>query len=113
MKRIAARGWLGLLVAVLIAVYGYHEVCTIKDKQGVATMTAQMKTVCVGRFLIDLPAKADGTRWFSSGALLPPATFMVRPLDGRRNNPTVICRRTWWALVRVDGKADDSPPGVA
>lgn len=59
MKRTGAKWCLGLLVAVSVAVYGYDMVRTIRDKQGVATMTAQMKTVCVGRFLIDLPAKAE------------------------------------------------------
>jgi hypothetical protein len=45
-------------LAVVVAVYGYHATQRWKDRAEVAKMTTKMKTVCVGRFLIDLPADA-------------------------------------------------------
>lgn len=49
----------GVLVpALTLASFLSNSVQLEQDKQKVATMTEKMKTVCVGRFLIDLPAEA-------------------------------------------------------
>jgi hypothetical protein len=47
-----------------------------RDRQKVATMTEQMKTVCVGRFLIDLPKK---TEYSMRGAFLDGFDVSVFP----------------------------------
>jgi hypothetical protein len=49
--------WLVGLV-VVVSVYGNHATQRWKDREEAAKMTTKMKTVCVGRFLIDLPADA-------------------------------------------------------
>lgn len=55
------------LVAALVAVNVVANVMrSDRDKQKVAIMTEKMKTVCVGRFLIDLPEKAEYTLQGSS-----------------------------------------------
>jgi hypothetical protein len=59
MKTRKAIRWLGLAVMASVAVYGYMMVQQVRDRHEVAKMTAKMKTVCVGRFLIDLPANAE------------------------------------------------------
>lgn len=49
-----------LVVAILVAANVVAKVVHgDRDKQKVATMTEKMQTVCVGRFLIDLPDKAE------------------------------------------------------
>ncbi|HYK48531.1 MAG TPA: T6SS immunity protein Tli4 family protein, partial [Terriglobales bacterium] len=53
-----AAWWAGLVIFVSVAAYGYSVVQRMKDRGEVAKMTAKMQTVCVGRFLIDLPADA-------------------------------------------------------
>lgn len=62
MKRLSSRvRWIGGGMAVALALTSFlaNSVQTVQDKQKVATMTHKMKTVCVGRFLIDLPADAS------------------------------------------------------
>jgi len=47
-----------LAVLVIAGLAGTWAVGAVRDKQEVAKMTEKMKTVCVGRFLIDLPEEA-------------------------------------------------------
>jgi len=56
------------LVLALASVFA-NSVQTVQDKQKVAKMTDKMKTICVGRFLIDLPVDATVNieRGFVSG----------------------------------------------
>lgn len=65
MKRLRGRPvrWICVVVASTLALISMiaNSVQTVQDKQKVAKMTAKMKTVCVGRFLIDLPADAPVT----------------------------------------------------
>ena len=62
MKRLGSRRarWMGGLMAVgmTLASFLANSVQTEQEKEKVAKMTDRMKTVCVGRFLIDLPADA-------------------------------------------------------
>lgn len=53
--------WLGGLLALAMALVSClaNSVQTLQDKQKVARMTDTMKTVCVGRFLIDVPENAQ------------------------------------------------------
>jgi hypothetical protein len=51
-----ARWLVSLAVVVSVAAYGYQLAQREKDRDEVVKMTTKMKTVCVGRFLIDLPA---------------------------------------------------------
>lgn len=53
--------WLGGLMALAMTLVSClaNSVQTLQDKQKVANMTDRMKTVCVGRFLIDLPIDAQ------------------------------------------------------
>lgn len=53
-----SRKWQVLAVLVLVA-FGTWTVPNARDRYEVVKMTEQMKTVCVGRFLIDLPEKAE------------------------------------------------------
>lgn len=54
------RHWLvaGVAIAVITSAWGMSAVRVSRDNAKVKTMTQKMKTVCVGRFLIDLPEKA-------------------------------------------------------
>lgn len=65
MKRLGSRRvrWVCGLTAVALALMSLlaNSVQTIHDKQKVAKMTEKMKTVCVGRFLIDVPVAAQVT----------------------------------------------------
>lgn len=59
-----ARVLAGIVIASLAAAWAVGEVpsehkMAPRDKHEVARMTEKMKTVCVGRFLIDLPAEAQ------------------------------------------------------
>lgn len=61
MKRLTGRtlrlGALAIACALVwVSVYAMN---VLHDKSKVATMTEKMKTVCVGRFLIDVPANAE------------------------------------------------------
>lgn len=61
MKRLRSRvRWIGGVMALFLALASVfaNSVQTVQDKQKVAKMTDKMKTICVGRFLIDLPADA-------------------------------------------------------
>jgi len=61
MKRLRGRvRWIGGVMALVLALASVfaNSVQTVQDKQKVAKMTDKMKTMCVGRFLIDLPADA-------------------------------------------------------
>ncbi|MEM8514255.1 hypothetical protein RCH14_003592 [Massilia sp. MP_M2] len=62
MKRLNSRHvrWVGAMMASALALVSFlaNSVQTDEDLQKVAKMTGTMKTVCVGRFLIDLPAEA-------------------------------------------------------
>jgi len=49
----------GLVAAALGASWAVGAVRSVRDKYEVAKMTEKMKTVCVGRLLIDLPKKAQ------------------------------------------------------
>jgi len=61
--------WVCGLTAVAMALMSLiaNSVQTVHDKQKVAKMTEKMKTLCVGRFLIDLPVEAQVT--FKHGAV--------------------------------------------
>lgn len=63
MKRLGGRRvrWIGVLLALSMMLVSFlaNSVQTVQDKQKVAKMTDKMKTVCVGRFLIDLPVEAQ------------------------------------------------------
>jgi hypothetical protein len=62
-ETINMRRWLQFLV--LLAALGYAlswaagQARSIKDRSEVAKLTEKMKTVCVGRYLVDVPAKAE------------------------------------------------------
>ncbi|MFL6674205.1 MAG: T6SS immunity protein Tli4 family protein [Massilia sp.] len=61
MKRAQWRGTVAfaiLVALVLIAMSSVREVHGLQDRKKVAEMTEKMKTVCVGRFLIDVPENA-------------------------------------------------------
>lgn len=63
MKRLGGRRvrWIGAVLALSMMLVSFlaNSVQTVQDKQKVAKMTDKMKTVCVGRFLIDLPVEAQ------------------------------------------------------
>jgi len=65
MKRLGGRKvrWVCGVTALALALASFfaNSVQTVHDKQKVAKMTDKMKTVCVGRFLIDLPAQVEVT----------------------------------------------------
>lgn len=52
--------WIGGVMALVLALASVfaNSVQTVQDKQKVSKMTDKMKTICVGRFLIDLPVDA-------------------------------------------------------
>ena len=63
MRRLRSRRarWIGGFPAIamtLVSLFA-NSVQTDQDKQKVARMTNKMKTMCVGRFLIDLPVEAE------------------------------------------------------
>lgn len=61
MKRLRGRvRWIAGVMALVLTLASFlaNSVQTVQDKQKVAKMTDKMKTVCVGRFLIDLPVDA-------------------------------------------------------
>src|SRR5476649_1998605 len=51
--------FLALILAMCIFGWSTGKVRDIRDKAKVTKMTETMKTVCVGRFLIDVPAEAE------------------------------------------------------
>lgn len=58
MKRYFRSGWFKVLAVLVTALAGTWAVGAVRDKYEVAKMTEKMKTVCVGRMLIDLPEEA-------------------------------------------------------
>lgn len=56
MKRDKSKRLVALIVLVFLALSSMRTAVGIRDWTKVAIMTRSMKTVCVGRFLIDLPA---------------------------------------------------------
>lgn len=58
MKRGFQNRWVKVLAVMLAALVGTWAVGAVRDTYEVALMTEKMKTVCVGRMLIDLPAEA-------------------------------------------------------
>jgi hypothetical protein len=62
MKRMASRtAWIcfALAVSVFVGMFILDAIEGMRDREKVAKMTEKTKTVCVGRFLIDVPAAAD------------------------------------------------------
>lgn len=63
MRRLGGRRvrWIGAVLALSMMLVSFlaNSVQTVQDKQKVAKMTDKMKTVCVGRFLVDLPVEAQ------------------------------------------------------
>lgn len=63
--------WAAGLMALAMTFFSVlaNSVQAVQDRQKVAQMTKKMKTVCVGRFLIDLPAEAQVSigRGFAGG----------------------------------------------
>jgi hypothetical protein len=58
MTRYFRSKWVKVLAVVLAALAGTWAVGAVRDTYEVAKMTEKMKTVCVGRMLIDLPEEA-------------------------------------------------------
>lgn len=60
MNRLRGRTpFLGALAAIALLWFSVGAVNSAQDRSKVAKMTEKMKTVCVGRFLIDLPVAAE------------------------------------------------------
>lgn len=58
-KRRRARVGFALAVGAAVAMFSVSTLHGMQDREQVAKMTERMKTVCVGRFLVDVPAAAD------------------------------------------------------
>lgn len=58
MKRYFRKMWFKVMAVLFAAVAGTWAVGAVRDTYKVAQMTVKMKTVCVGRMLIDLPDEA-------------------------------------------------------
>jgi hypothetical protein len=71
MKKAIDRGWRYFVVLFLAVVcagsWAAGQVRSMRDRSEVAQMTGKRKTVCVGRYLIDVPARAEVSL---SGAML-------------------------------------------
>jgi hypothetical protein len=56
-------GWRVLIVVLVVLVFvgswAVSQIRSTRDRAEVAKMTEKMRTVCVGRFLVDVPAQAD------------------------------------------------------
>jgi hypothetical protein len=63
MTRARKRGWRQLIVLLAVlacaGTWAASHVRSARDRSEVAKMTENMKTVCVGRFLVDVPATAE------------------------------------------------------
>lgn len=59
MKRYLQKKWVRVLAVVLAALTGTWAVGAARDRYEVAKMTEKMKTLCVGRMLIELPKEAQ------------------------------------------------------
>jgi hypothetical protein len=56
------RGFVALLAAFLcVGTLAAGQIRSMRDRSEVVKMTERMKTVCIGRFLIDVPAQAETT----------------------------------------------------
>lgn len=71
MKISYRRAWLYLVALLIVLVFAgswlVSQIRSFRDRSEVARLTEKMKTVCVGRFLIDLPSEAEVS--FSGTAL--------------------------------------------
>lgn len=65
MTRMGKRGWQKLIVLVATlacaGTWAAGQVRSMRDRSEVAKMTEKMKTVCIGRFLIDVPTQSEIT----------------------------------------------------
>lgn len=65
------RRWLYFMISLMalgsIGSWAFSEARSMRDRSDVARMTEKMKTVCVGRHLVDVPVEAHVS--FSGGAL--------------------------------------------
>ena len=63
MTRTRKRGWRELIVLLAALAcagsWAASQVRSMRDRSEVAKMTEKMKTVCVGRYLIDVPSQAE------------------------------------------------------
>src|SRR5437763_943539 len=63
MTRTRRRGWRELIVLLAALAcagsWAGGQVRSIRDRSEVAKMTEKRKTVCVGRYLVDVPAQAE------------------------------------------------------
>ncbi|KGF82067.1 hypothetical protein IA69_09065 [Massilia sp. JS1662] len=63
MTRTRMRGWRELIVLfaalACAGTWAAGQVRSIRDRSEVAKMTEQMKTICVGRYLVDVPGEAE------------------------------------------------------
>jgi hypothetical protein len=65
MKIAIKRKWSYLIVIVValsyLGAWAVSQVRSVQDRSTVAQLSEKMKTVCVGRYLVDVPAQADVT----------------------------------------------------
>jgi len=59
MRRFLKLWWVAVLVASMITIYGAWNIVNMGVQPEVIRITERMKTVCVGRLLVDLPAEAE------------------------------------------------------
>ncbi len=59
MKRYFQKKWIRVLAIVAAALTGTWAIGAVQDRYEVAKMTEKMKTVCVGRMLVDLPGETE------------------------------------------------------
>lgn len=63
MTRVRRRGWRELIVLLAALVcagsWAAGQVRSMRDRSEVAKMTEKMRTVCVGRYLVDVPVQAE------------------------------------------------------
>lgn len=51
--------WIAVLFVGASIIHGAGTVADMRDQREVARITKRMKTICVGRFLVDLPEEAE------------------------------------------------------
>ncbi|MCC2959285.1 hypothetical protein LK540_02440 [Massilia sp. IC2-278] len=59
MKAFPKLWWIAALVVSMITLYGTWSVADMRNQPEVLRITERMKTVCVGRLLVDLPEEAE------------------------------------------------------
>jgi len=63
MTRMRRRGWRELIVLLAALAcagsWAAGQVRSMRDRSEVAKMTEKMRTVCVGRYLVDVPVQAE------------------------------------------------------